>query len=95
MFRPLLTYAAPSWCNRSDTQYKRLQTVQSKLLRLSTKSDRYTNMNELHRHFDIPKSKDLLTQISTKFYTHDYLTATITNNIKDIPDGLRRTHKYL
>lgn len=88
-------YDAAAWNNISDMQYTRLQCTQNKILRLVTNTNRYNDLNELYETIIIPRIKDVLRRQADKFFTHDYLTTTLTNDIKEIPDGLRRVHKYL
>jgi hypothetical protein len=68
IIRPLLTYAAPIWCNISKTALIPLQRYQNKCLRLITNSDRYTRITDLHDTAQIDTMQDYITKTSEKYY---------------------------
>lgn len=97
LFRPIMTYACASWNTISDTQCKRLQTTQNKLLRLLTNSDRYVNINELHLQTKTPKIRDYINETSQTFFKTKIQTSELTRDITHIRhyDNYTHTHKLL
>lgn len=95
IIRPTITYGGPIYHNISDTQYKRLQTTQNKLLRLVTNANRYTNMTRLHDEHKIKFIKTQIKEAARKFYQQQIQTCELTRGLHYIPDDIRRVHKYL
>ena len=97
IFRPIMTYACVSWNLISDTQCKRLQTTQNKLLRLLTNSNRYITIAELHRKAKVSMMRDFIMETSQKFFAEKARQSTITSNITDVrgQDNPTHTHKLL
>lgn len=97
IFRPILTYACPSWNFISDTQYKRIQITQNKMLRLLTNANRYTPIVDLHRATGLPMIKDYVSETSQKFLSTKIHTSVITRDITNIRrrDNYTHTHRLL
>lgn len=68
ILRPIITYAAPVWCGASKTQMRKLQIYQNKILRLITNSDRYRNIDEMHRQTKIEYIEEYIEKIAQTFY---------------------------
>ena len=94
IFRPIMTYACASWNIISDTQCKRLQTTQNKLLRLLTNSDRYTPNAEIHRIAKISMIRDFITETSQKFLSTKIQQSTMTTNLTDVRIQDNPTHRH-
>ena len=92
IFRPIMTYACVSWNFISDTQCKRLQTTQNKLLRLLTDSNRYISIVELHRIAKISMMKDFIIETSQKFLTEQAQRSIMTANLTDVRQHDNPTH---
>lgn len=97
VLRPILTYACVSWNLISDTQCKRLQTTQNKLLRLLTNSSRYIRITDLHRQTNMQTIKDYITETSQKFFTDKIHHSELTRDIAHVRlhDNPSHTHKLL
>ncbi len=66
--RPVLTYAVPAWGFSSKTSWKRLQQVQSKILRMATDSPWYVRNTNLHRDLDIPMIAEYCRELVSEFF---------------------------
>jgi hypothetical protein len=53
MIRPILTYAAPVWSNTSSSNYRYLQLLQSKCLRVIGNYPRHTPIPHLHSSLNL------------------------------------------
>ena len=97
IFRPIMTYAYVSWNFVSDTQCKRLQTTQNKLLRMMTNTTRYTSTAELHRNTKIPMLRDFIAEKAQKFLSSRIQRSTMTADVIHVRDhhNMTHTHKLL
>jgi hypothetical protein len=59
--RPILTYAAPVWSNTSSYNYRRLQILQSKCLRVIGKFPRRTPIPRLYTTLTVTPVRDFIT----------------------------------
>jgi hypothetical protein len=66
--RSILTYAAPVWSNTSSTNYRRLQTLQSKCLRVTGNLPKCTPIPLLHATFSIPPIRELIHLLTARFF---------------------------
>lgn len=66
--RPVMTYAAPAWGFSSKTNWKRLQAVQSKVLRMAANSPWYIRNSNLHRDLDIPMINEFCNELISGFF---------------------------
>ena len=72
LIRPILTYAAPVWSNTSNTNYRHLQTLQSKCLRVIGNYPRRTPIPLLHSNLNIEHIRvhEFIYRLSEKFFLH-------------------------
>jgi hypothetical protein len=68
MLRPILTYAASVWSNTSTTNYRHLQTLQSKCLRVTGNYPRRTPIHLLHSTLSIEPLHQFIYRLSGKFF---------------------------
>jgi hypothetical protein len=68
MIRPILTYAALVWSNTSTTNYRHLQTLQSKCLRVTGNCPRRTPIHLLHSTLNIEPLHEFIYSLSGKFF---------------------------
>lgn len=94
ILRPIMTYACVSWNIISDTQCKRLQTTQNKMLRLLTNSSRYISIAELHRLSRTQMVREYIEECSQKFLTTKIQHSTLTRNITHIRQTDNHQHKH-
>jgi hypothetical protein len=66
--RSVLTYAAPVWSNKPSTNYRRLQTLQSKCLRIISNSPRRTPIPLLHATFNITPIRNQIHNMTARFF---------------------------
>lgn len=96
ILRPLLTYAAPVWCNASNPTINKLQVFQNKCLRLATNTGRYIRITDLHDLAEIETIKDFIYRTSQVFYQHQLKHNNLTQHITEIRahnTTLRLKHK--
>jgi hypothetical protein len=65
--RSVLTYVAPVWSNTSSSNYRHLQILQSKCLRIVGNLPRRTPIPLLHATFSMPPIRDLIHNMTTRF----------------------------
>ena len=70
LIRPILTFAAPVWSNTSTTNYRHLQTLQSKCLRVIGNYPRRTPIPLLHSTLNIEHIHEFIYRLSEKFFHH-------------------------
>jgi hypothetical protein len=68
IIRPVVTYAAPVWCNISKTTLIPLHRFQNKCLRFATSSSRYTKIVTLHDTANVEMLRAHINRLSTGFY---------------------------
>jgi hypothetical protein len=64
----ILTYAAPVWSNTSNTNYRHLQTLQSKCLRVIGNYPRRTPIPLIHSTLNIEPLHDFIHPLPEKFF---------------------------
>ena len=69
MIRPILTYAAPVWSNTCVTNYKQLQVIQNKCLKISFNTPLYTNLSKLHNSIELNDIKTFCRSLTHRFYS--------------------------
>lgn len=62
--RPILTYAALSWCTAARTHINTLEILQNKFLRMITNSPWFVRNVQLRRDLNIPSFKEFLINLS-------------------------------
>ena len=60
LIRPVWQYGSVIWGSASDSQIKRVQTVQNRILRLITGAPWYVKNSTIHNDLDIPEVKDVI-----------------------------------
>jgi len=98
LIRPVLTYAAPVWSNRSSSNYRHLQLLQSKCLRVIGNYPRRTPIPHLHSAFNLETIHEFIYRLTDKFFhncsTHPIpLVRQIGNYI--LPDLHTQYRKYI
>jgi hypothetical protein len=68
--RPMLTYGAPLWCSTSDSNFRTLQTVQNKCLRVIADAPRNTPITALLASLGVETIQTYVLRMATCFYTH-------------------------
>jgi hypothetical protein len=68
LIRPILTYAAPVWSNTSISNYRHLQIIQSKRLRVVGNYPRQTPIHLLHSTLNIEPLDEFIYRLSEKFF---------------------------
>jgi len=64
----LLTYAAPVWSNTLSSNYRRLQSLQSKCLRVIGNYPRHTPIPRLHSALHVTPIRDFIYHLTTNFF---------------------------
>ena len=70
LIRPILTYAVPVWSNTSNTNYRHLQTLPSKCLRVIGNYPRRTPILLLHSTLNIEPIHEFIYRLSETFFHH-------------------------
>lgn len=81
LIRPIITYAAPVWCNISKTNMLLLQRFQNKQLRLILSADRYIRINDLHSRTEIEFIDKYVKSLAENFYKTQINSSILTKNI--------------
>jgi hypothetical protein len=68
LIRPILTYAAPVWSNTSNTNYRHLQTLQSKCLRVIRNYPRRTPIPLIHSTLNIEPLHEFIHRLWENFF---------------------------
>lgn len=79
--RPVILYACPIWSNTCDTNYKRLQIIQNKCLRMIIDAEPGISNKKLHELANIPKLKELVHKHATNFYSSKLTNITILQEV--------------
>jgi len=66
--RSLLTYAVPVWSNTSSFNYRRLQILQSKCLRVIGNYPRHTPIPRLHSTLHVTPIRDFIYHLTANFF---------------------------
>jgi hypothetical protein len=97
--RPILTYAGPVWSNTSQSNYRHLQILQSKCLRVIGDYPRRTPIPYLHSTFSLEFIHTFIYRLTEKFFqnytTHSNpLISQIGNySLPDLAQYTKYTHK--
>jgi hypothetical protein len=65
---PILTYAAPVWSNTSNTNYRHLQSLQAKCLRVIGNYPRHTPIPLIHSTLNIEALHEFIHRLSEKIF---------------------------
>ena len=68
LIRPILTYAAPVWSNTSPSNYRHLQLLQSKCLRVIGDYPRRTPIPHLHSILSLEPIHEFIYRLTPKFF---------------------------
>jgi hypothetical protein len=68
LIRSALTYAAPVWSNTSSSNYRQLQILQSKCLRVIGNYSRRTPITHLHTALNLEPIRDFIFRLTEKFF---------------------------
>jgi hypothetical protein len=98
MIRPILTYAAPVWSNTSSFNYRHLQLLQSKCLRVIGNYPRRTPIPHLHSSLNLEPIQEFIYRLTENFFhncsTHlNPLVRQIGNYT--LPDLHKQYRKYI
>ena len=86
IFRPTICYAAPIWSNCAITYIRRLQVVQSKLLKMMMNGHWRTPTSEVHEVCDIELLQPYLQRLCTQFFEKCRLN--INQDIVQLVEGI-------
>ena len=67
LLRPVWQYACEIWCSAANTQIKRIQTIQNRILRIITGAPWFVRNATLHADLDIPLVVDILSMSYNNF----------------------------
>lgn len=84
IIRPALTYGAPIWCSISDTQRKRLQVFQNRILRGVLSAGRYTRIQDLHEFTGVEYISQYIDSLSETFYRYGITGSRLTTNLTGV-----------
>ena len=70
LIRPVLTYAAPVWSNTSSSNYRHLQLLQSKCLRVIGNYPRRTPISHLHSALNLEPIHEFIYRLTGKFFNN-------------------------
>lgn len=65
---PLMTYGSPVWASTCNTNLKKLQKMQNKVLKTVTRACQYTRIKQLHSDLEVPMMCQHLHQLNEKFF---------------------------
>lgn len=68
LIRPIWMYACGIWSSASDTQIRRIQTLQNRILRICTDAPWYVRNTTLHNDLQIPEVSTVLTTNYTRLH---------------------------
>lgn len=68
IIRPLLLYATAVWSNTTKSNYKKLEVVQNKALRMISKEKPNITNNKIRKILNVPKLQDVIYKQSKDFY---------------------------
>lgn len=66
--RPILTYGSPVWKQMCKTNYRKLQIIQNKSLRIISGLPRYTPIVSLHEFLNICYLNEYIEQLNSSYY---------------------------
>lgn len=79
--RPVILYAAPIWSNTCTSNYKQLQIIQNKCLRMILRAERRTKIKTLHSSIKLPKIEEYIKQQTQIFYNKKLNYLNILKNV--------------
>jgi len=98
MIRPILTYAAPVLSNTSSSNYRHLQLLQSKCLRVIGNYPRRTPITHLHSALNLEPIQEFIYHLTDKFFyncsTHPNPFVRQVGNYT-LPDLHKQYRKYI
>jgi hypothetical protein len=98
MIRPILTYAGPVWSNTSQSNYRHLQILQSKCLRVIGDYPRRSPITYLHSTLSLELIHTFIYRLTEKFFqnctTHSNPLISQIGNYS-LPDLLAQNTKYI
>jgi hypothetical protein len=68
LIRPIITYSSPVWFGTSNTNFKKLQRLQNKIIRISLNAPWFTRNTQIHRETNTPTLKDFITTLTLNFH---------------------------
>lgn len=68
IIRPIIMYACVIWGTASETQIKKVQTFQNKVLRIACNSPWFVRNTQIHRETGVPYVKQYIKQIAKSFF---------------------------
>lgn len=94
LVRPCITYASPVWSSTCESNYRKLQTIQNKALKISYNTPFYINLKSLHSRILLPNIKDFILKQTKTLYLNK--TPNHSNNlISSIGRSRWRDLKYI
>ena len=98
LIRPVLTYAVHVWSNTSSTNYRQLQILQSKCLRVTGNYPKRTPFTHLHTALNLEPIHEFIYHLTDKFFcscpTHPNPLVREIGNYT-LPDLHRQYRKYI
>lgn len=85
--RPIIMYAAPVWGNTCKSNYKKLQTIQNKCLKMALNVDKRTSTKLIHDTLKVPTIKEYILEHTKKFYNEKL------NNIEILKNTCKKINK--
>lgn len=67
LIRPIITYACCNWCTTSKTNYKKIQTLQNKVLRIAVNAPWFVRNTQLHNELKIPTINQTVKKLTKNF----------------------------
>jgi hypothetical protein len=92
ILKPIWTYGLELWSSAIPSNLKRIQTLQSRILRQITKAIFYVSNHTLHKDLNIPFVHDLAIESYNKFQTrlNPHLNPLVQNlSLPHLPDDLK------
>ena len=91
LIRPLIMYACQVWFNTTATNFKKLQTLQNKILRIITNAPWFVRNRQIHNELKMETIKMYAKRLTKKFYT----SISNCDNIKVFDIGKKEIHTRL
>lgn len=68
LIRPIITYAAPVWSSMSKSNYKSLQVIQNKCLKIAGNYPNFYSTSVIHKEMKVEYLSDFTKKIGHKFF---------------------------
>lgn len=99
LIRPCITYSCPVWSNTCESNYKHLQILQNKAVKIAYNTPFLTNLQILHSKINLPNITQYILKLTRKFYSKNkchYNTLIADIGRKDLNDlhGIDRYGTY-